>query len=70
MTSEAANTLSVAQQAFTQFEHGLATGEWEAFFEMLTDDFSFWFPIGKFHGLNVGKDRAIEFFHYVSEIYE
>ena len=63
------NTLAVAQQAFTHFEHGLATGEWQAFLDMLTDDFSFWFPLGKFQGLNVGKDRAIEFFHYVSEVY-
>lgn len=70
MIPESANTLAVAQQAFTHFEHGLATGDWQAFFEMLTADFSFWFPLGKFHGLNVGKDRAIEFFNYVSEVYE
>lgn len=70
MTPESTHTLAVARQAFAHFEHGLATGEWQAFFEMLTDDFSFWFPIGKFHGLNVGKDRAIEFFHYVSEVYD
>lgn len=69
MTSESANTLAVARQAFTYFEHGLATGEWQAFFDMLSDDFSFWFPLGKFHGLNVGKDRASEFFNYVSEVY-
>ncbi len=24
---------------------------------MLTDDFYFWFPVGKFHGLNVGKEE-------------
>lgn len=68
MTIEA-NTLAVAQQAFAHFEHGLATGDWQAFFDMLTDDFSFWFPLGQFQGLNVGKDRAIEFFHYVSKVY-
>ena len=68
MTTEA-NTLAVAQQAFTHFEHGLATGDWQAFLDMLTEDFSFWFPLGQFHGLNVGKDRAIEFFHYVFEVY-
>jgi ketosteroid isomerase-like protein len=60
-------TLKVAQQAFDYFTHGLATGEWEAFLDMLTDDFTFWFPMGKFHGLNEGKDRAREFFQYVSE---
>ncbi len=70
MTPESVNTLAVAQQAFVHFEHGLATGEWQTFFDMLTDDFSFWFPLGKFFGLNVGKDRAIEFFNYVSEVYD
>lgn len=60
-------TLKVAQQAFEYFTHGLATGDWEAFLDMLTDDFTFWFPMGKFHGLNEGKDRAREFFQYVSE---
>ena len=69
MTTESANTLAVARQAFAHFEHGLATGEWQAFFDMLTDDFSFWFPLGQFKGLNVGKARAIEFFNYVAEVY-
>lgn len=70
MTSEPSNTLAVAQQAFVHFERGLATGDWQAFFDMLSDDFSFWFPLGEFHGLNVGKDRAIQFFNYVSEVYQ
>lgn len=69
MTTESAKTLVIARQAFAHFEHGLATGDWQAFFDMLTDDFSFWFPLGQFRGLNVGKARAIEFFHYVSEVY-
>lgn len=69
MTTESANTLAVARQAFAHFEQGLATGDWQAFFDMLTDDFSFWFPLGQFKGLNVGKARAIEFFNYVSEVY-
>lgn len=69
MTTESTQTLTVARQAFAHFEHGLATGDWQAFLDMLTDDFSFWFPLGQFHGLNVGKERAIEFFNYVSEVY-
>lgn len=60
-------TLKVAQQAFEYFTHGLATGDWEPFLDMLTEDFTFWFPMGKFHGLNQGKDRAREFFEYLSE---
>ncbi len=67
--SQNKTTIEVAQKAFDKFTHGLLTGEWETFLDMLTDDFTFWFPIGKFHGLNEGKDRAREFFKYVSEAY-
>lgn len=64
------NTLQVGKQAFTHFTNGLATGNWENFLDMLTDDFTFWFPMGKFHGLNTGKERAKEFFEYVSEAFQ
>ncbi len=67
MSENSEKTLKVAQQAFDHFTHGLATGEWEVFLDMLTEDFTFWFPMGKFHGLNEGKDRAREFFQYVSQ---
>lgn len=63
------NTLEVAQQAFQHLTHGLATGEWNQLLDMLTEDFTFWFPVGPFHGLNVGKDRVREFFQYVSETF-
>ncbi|OUL29140.1 ketosteroid isomerase [Nostoc sp. T09] len=64
--SQAENTLKVAQQAFEHFTHGLATGEWQEFLDILTEDFTFWFPMGKFHGMNEGKERAKEFFQYVN----
>jgi ketosteroid isomerase-like protein len=70
MAQESENTLTVAHQAFEHFQHGLATGEWNAFLDMLTEDFSFWFPMGKFHGLNEGKEKAKEFFQYVSQAYK
>ncbi|WP_226577019.1 nuclear transport factor 2 family protein [Microseira wollei] len=63
------DTMAVAQQAFEYFTHGLATGEWDSFLDMLTDDFTFWFPVGSFHGLNQGKERARAFFEYVSEVF-
>lgn len=62
-------TLEVAHQAFEYFTHGLATGEWNQFVDMLTEDFTFWFPVGKYHGLNTGPDQAIAFFKYVSETF-
>ena len=69
MSQQSENTLKVAHQAFENLQHGLATGEWNHLLDMLTEDFSFWFPVGKFHGLNVGKQRAKEFFEYVSQAY-
>ncbi|MFB2978776.1 nuclear transport factor 2 family protein [Microseira sp. BLCC-F43] len=63
------DTMAVAQQGFEYFTHGLATGEWDSFLDMLTDDFTFWFPVGSFHGLNEGKERARAFFEYVSELF-
>lgn len=70
MAEGAENTLKVAHQAFEHFTHGLATGEWNSFMDMLSDDFTFWFPMGQYHGLNVGKERVYEFFQYVSEAFK
>lgn len=63
------DTMEVANRAFGYFTHGLATGEWNQFVDMLTEDFTFWFPVGKYHGLNVGKERSLEFFNYVTETF-
>lgn len=69
MTEKSENTLKVAHQAFTHFQHALATGEWNSFLDMLTEDFSFWFPMGKFHGLNVGKQKVEAFCDYFNEVF-
>ncbi|MFQ4140636.1 nuclear transport factor 2 family protein [Chlorogloeopsis sp. ULAP02] len=69
MVQNSEHTLKVAQQAFEYFRHGMETGEWKQFLDILTEDFSFWFPMGKFHGLNVGKQRAQEFFQYVTQTF-
>lgn len=60
---------AVAEEAFADFRSGLATGEWGAFLDRLSDDFTFHFPLGSYQGLNQGKDRAAEFFGFVSEVY-
>jgi ketosteroid isomerase-like protein len=69
MTESSENTLKVAHQAFEKLQHGLATGEWNPLLDLLTEDFAFWFPVGPYHGLNVGKERAKSFFLYVSEVF-
>ena len=64
------NTIQVAQKAFDNLTHGLATGEWNPLLDMLTDDFTFWFPVGPYHGLNQGKEKMKEFLNYVSETFK
>jgi ketosteroid isomerase-like protein len=70
MNTTQTETLQTAHQAFEHFTHGLATGEWPAFLDMLTEDFSFWFPMGPYHGLNTGKERTVAFLQYVSDTFE
>ncbi|MGV2830536.1 nuclear transport factor 2 family protein [Myxosarcina sp. GI1(2024)] len=67
MTELNSQTIATAQKAFDYFSHGLATGDWADFLAMLTDDFTFSFPIGPFKGENVGRERAAQFFRYVSD---
>jgi ketosteroid isomerase-like protein len=69
MPESSENTLKVAHRAFENLQHGLATGEWNSLLNMLTEDFTFWFPVGPYHGLNVGKEKAEAFFQYVSEVF-
>lgn len=66
---QSSETMEIAHRAFGYFTHGLATGEWNLFLDMLTEDFTFWFPVEPYHGLNVGKERTGAFFQYVSETF-
>jgi len=59
----------IARQGFEHFRQGLATGEWDAFLAMLSDDFTFRFPVGDWRGVHTGKDKAREFFQYVRKVY-
>ncbi|PSB29559.1 nuclear transport factor 2 family protein [Stenomitos frigidus] len=68
--TQRSNTLEVAYRAFGHFQHGLATGEWQAFIDLLSDDFTFCFPMGPYRGFNKGKERAIAFFQYVAETFK
>lgn len=70
MTESSENTLIVAHQAFANLQHGLSTGDWNPMLDLLTEDFTFWFPVGPYHGLNEGKEKAQAFFQYVSEVFQ
>jgi ketosteroid isomerase-like protein len=66
--AQAADTSAkaVADRAFDGLTQGLATGNWDSWFAMLSDDFTFWFPTGKYLGQHKGKAEAMEFYKYVS----
>jgi len=62
-------TRALAAKAFGAFTQGLGTGNWQAFFDLMSDDFTFTFPTGKYLGTHTGKATAMEFFGYVSKVY-
>jgi ketosteroid isomerase-like protein len=49
------STLKIAQHAFAAFAHGWATGDFQPFLEMLTDEFTFWYPYGNYRGKFTGR---------------
>lgn len=57
----------LAHIAFNRFSEGLAHKNWDLFLEIITDDFTFYVPTGQFKGTNIGKEKAADFFKYVSE---
>jgi ketosteroid isomerase-like protein len=65
-----AKTLKVGMQAFEKFKSGVQKGDWNSFFEMLTDDFTIFFPRGEFQGERKGKENAMKFFRYVGETFK
>jgi len=69
-SSSTSSVCATGREAFEHFRYGLATGEWDDFLAMLTDDFVFYFPRGPYQGHNEGKDCAREFFDYVSEAFD
>lgn len=50
------STLKIAQQAFTAFAEGWMTSNFQTFLEMLTDEFTFWYPYGKYRGKFIGRE--------------
>lgn len=68
-TQQMAATLGTGLRGFEAFKRGLATGAWSDFLALLTDDFEMYFPVGQYKGVHQGKEKAQEFFDYVSQVY-
>ena len=67
--TEASSTEMKGRAAFDRFSKGLKAGAWDDFIALLTDDFTFYCPQGKWHGEHRGKAKAQEFFPYVSSVF-
>ncbi len=64
-----ASTEAKGRAAFAKFSLGLKTGQWTDFTDLLSDDFTFYFPQGKWHGEHTGKAKALGFFSYVTSVF-
>lgn len=53
---EDARTREIALLAWRRFQAAWATGDWDPFLGMTTDDFQFYFPQGAFAGLHEGRE--------------
>lgn len=65
-----AKTMDVGMKGYEHFLKGINTGEWQPFFEMMTDDFTVFFPRGEFQGETKGKEKAMKFFKFVSGTFD
>lgn len=65
-----AKTTRVGLDAFEKFKAGIEKKDWQPFFDMLTDDFTIFFPRGAFQGEQYGKTRAIEFFNFIGDTFK
>lgn len=63
------STEAKGREVFEKFRRGLLAGEWKGFTDLLTDDFTFCFPQGKWRGEHRGKEKALEFFRYVTSVF-
>jgi ketosteroid isomerase-like protein len=63
------STEAKGREAFEKFRRGLAAQGWTDFIDLLTDDFTFHFPQGKWRGEHRGKEKAGEFFAYVTSVF-
>lgn len=48
------STIEIATKAFGAFAKGWGNGNFQPFLEMLTDEFTFWYPYGKYRGKFTG----------------
>jgi ketosteroid isomerase-like protein len=52
----------LARDAMEKFRHGMATGSWKPFIELLAPDFTMRVPVGELRGQDASREEAIQHF--------
>ena len=60
--------IEVAQRALQGLADIHKGGSIEPYLDMLTDDYTFYMPLGEFRGKNVGRERAAECYRWVQSM--
>ncbi|HLM61266.1 MAG TPA: nuclear transport factor 2 family protein [Pyrinomonadaceae bacterium] len=58
MKNTSNETLLVARRALSLLAAAHLSGDFEPYLEMLTEDYTFYMPLGEFRGKNVGVEKA------------
>lgn len=58
--------IATARRAWEALAKGHKSGDFSMFLEMLTDDYTFYMPVGEFRGRNVGRECAAELYKQIS----
>jgi ketosteroid isomerase-like protein len=62
MSTTAQNNIETALLAFKYLAEGHKAGTFDNYINLLTDDYTFYAPVGEYRGKNVGKERAKAFY--------
>ena len=60
------NNIETALLAFRYLAEGHKAGSFDNYLSLLTDDYTFYAPAGEFRGMNVGKQRAKQFYDAIT----
>lgn len=61
------HNIDIALKAFMALAKGHKAGSFDDYLEMLTDDYTFFAPVGEFRGKNVGKEKAQQFYRAITD---
>lgn len=60
--------IEIALKAFQALAKGHKAGSFDDYINMLSDDYTFYAPVGEFRGKNIGKERAKQFYQAITDV--